>query len=141
MVVKYTTATLDKIADLWSWEFSTTDIGDRLKMSKGSVCRLARDARRAGDERFPERQFIPKFKPVSAPKLCALPPAPAPYKSDGPRIFELGLRQCRYPLTSGASPEHRFCAAPQEEGSPYCSTHTSLCKAALRPSWTRRSHG
>jgi GcrA cell cycle regulator len=138
--------TLDKIAELWAEGLTTAVIGERLGIPKNSVCRLAFHARREGDARFPARAFaIPKKpkKPKSKPLLMrpAMPrrkrpshPEPKP-RSMPPLIYELNPNECRYPVTAfeGGRGDHRFCAAPQVAGSPYCAKHHELCQAVARP--------
>ena len=142
---------LDQIAELWAEGLTTTVIGQRLKIPKNSVCRLARNARLSGDPRFPMRVGLgpPKKKADGGSarrgsvKLLALPPDPSPARSRTPsmaarrlenrhpRIYELRPNECRYPVIAEGR-DHRFCAAPQRPGSSYCGKHADLCRGALR---------
>jgi hypothetical protein len=147
--MKYDTDTLDRIAELWARDLKTLTISQRLKIPHGSVCRLARNARMRGDERFPARLNQPKRKRKALPKLppprsvpmvkrkvVRKPPArllPALKTAVHPRIWELTANQCRYPVEEPEPRDHRFCAKPQKEGSPYCSEHEELCTGAPRP--------
>ena len=107
---------LARIADLWASGIITEEIGRRLGASKGSVCRLARDARLRGDPRFPARGRFDMTKRA--------PPAPKP--KTNPTVFELMPDDCKWPVRSeGERGElHFFCAKPRQAGSPYCPKHT-----------------
>jgi len=142
---------LDQIAELWAEGLTTTVIGQRLKIPKNSVCRLARNARLSGDPRFPMRVGLgpPKKKADGGSarggsiKPRALPPDPPPARprtpsmaarcleNRRPRIYELRPNECRYPVIAEGR-DHRFCAAPQRPGSSYCGKHADLCRGALR---------
>jgi hypothetical protein len=136
---------LDKIAELWAKGLTTAVIGERVGIPKNSVCRLAYEARIAGDARFPARALrpVPKSKGVK-PRVIMRPVMPRrkrpPYSGPKPRalhpfIYELKPGECRYAVTSidMARDAHRFCAKPQAEGSSYCAEHYDLCRGTLKP--------
>jgi hypothetical protein len=154
--VKYGPNTLDKIAALWAANLSTTIIGQRLKIPKNSVCRLAHKARLGGDARFPVRGFrspeIVYAKPLVVNRLVkrrAMPkpkprPKPIPVRVGNPAIHELRPHECRYPVTAFDADRdaHRFCAKRQREGSAYCPEHWALCNskthgAATLTTWAK----
>lgn len=145
-VGRYTEDDLARIAALWADKVSTAEIGRRLRISKNSVCRLARDARLKGDPRFPERGMNvareapePRPRPAAA-KTSKARPAPRPIvvvsapPAHGPfRVFDLLARHCRYPVFSGSERgDHRFCGEPRQENSPYCAGHHALCNTSVR---------
>ncbi len=116
---------LDQIAELWAQGVITEEIAERVGSTKGSVCRMARDARLRGDARFPAR--------ASGRKQMKRKP-PTPQIKVNPNLFDLKPNQCKYPVRSEGerSEEHFFCAEPQYGGSPYCRAHDTLCFATTR---------
>ena len=74
---------LANIAELWAQGVITEEIARRLDMTKGSVCRLARDARLRGDPRFPargrfdmtKRKCVPITPPVKTNPIAVRPQA------------------------------------------------------------------
>jgi hypothetical protein len=119
-VGKYTEDDLARIASLWADKVTTAEIGRRLRISKNSVCRLARDARLRGDLRFPVRV---RPSPMSAVVIVPAPPARGPF-----RVIELLAHHCRYAVFSGSERgDHRFCGEPRQANSPYCAKHHALC--------------
>ena len=118
---------LDDIAQLWAQGVITEEIARRLDMTKGSVCRLARDARLRGDPRFPARgRFdMTKRKCVPIP-----PPSPPPPPKTNPMLLDLKPGECKWPVRSGEERgEHYFCAERQLPGGPYCAEHEALATA------------
>jgi len=118
---------LDEIAKLWAQGVITEEIARRLKTTKGSVCRKARDARLKGDPRFPARgRFdLTKHKETKPP---------TPTIKVNPNLFDLLPNQCKYPVRSEGErgEEHYFCAEPRTDGSPYCREHDALCLNTTR---------
>ena len=112
-------AKLADIAELWAQGVITEEIARRLDMTKGSVCRLARDARLRGDPRFPPRGRFDMTK-----RKCA----PIPIIKINPMLIDLKPGQCKWPVRSEGErgEEHHFCADPQAPSSPYCKTHAAL---------------
>lgn len=123
---------LDRIAELWAVGTLTEDIARRLKTTKGSVCRMARDARLSGDPRFPAR---PRSGRLAVPK---------PSSKTRPCLFvDLAPNECKFPVRSeGERGEiHWFCAEPRFPGSPYCKPHKDLTdnrvRAPVVSSWVK----
>jgi hypothetical protein len=122
---------LDEIAKLWAQGIITEQIAERLGLTKGSVCRKARDARLRGDSRFPVRKrHVFMIKP--------LPPKP----KENPRLIDLPPNGCKYPVRSDEADNsvHFFCAEPRKANSPYCPAHTAACSNKLHgvTTWVRR---
>ena len=151
-VGKYTEDDLARIAALWADKVTTAEIGRRLRISKNSICRLARDARLKGDPRFPERGLQVQREPKEARQAgkSKAPPepvsvlafAPARPKGGPLRVYELEAHHCRYAVISGAARgDHWFCAKPKQVSSPYCAEHHALCNPPLvyRPRLARRA--
>ena len=113
---------LADIAQLWAQGVITEEIARRLDMTKGSVCRLARDARLRGDPRFPARGRFDMTK-----RKCVPIAAPPPPKTN-PTLFDLKPGECKWPVRSEGERGdlHFFCADPRAPGSPYCKEHTAL---------------
>lgn len=117
---------LADIAQLWAQGVITEEIARRLDMTKGSVCRLARDARLRGDPRFPARGRFDMTK-----RKCV--PIAAPPPKTNPMLLDLKPGECKWPVRSGEERgEHYFCADPRLPGSPYCKAHTTLGLNSMR---------
>jgi hypothetical protein len=118
---------LARIAELWAGGLITEEIARRIGATKGSVCRLARDARLGGDPRFPVRG---RFDVTNRKRM---PPAPKP--KTNPLLIDLKINDCKWPVRSEGEHGdlHYFCANPCEAGSPYCPEHTARASA--------RTHG
>ena len=150
---KYGEDVLARIAALWADKVSTAEIGRRLRISKNSICRLARDARLKGDPRFPERGInvareAPQPRPRPVAKTSKARPAPPPVLvvvSAPParrpfRVFDLLPCHCRYPVFSGSQRgDHRFCGEPRQANSPYCAEHHALCNTSVRAYHAKRA--
>lgn len=117
---------LASIAELWAQGVITEEIARRLDLTKGSVCRMARDARLRGDPRFPARGRYDVTKRVRRPKSSPSEPSAPPVKTN-PMLLDLKPNDCKWPVRSGEERgEHYFCAEPRQDFSPYCKEHTTL---------------
>lgn len=115
---------LDRIAELWARGTLTQEIARRLNTTKGIVCRMAWEARRSGDPRFPVRPRIGRFNNVRKPQ----PPR------EPVTLMNLPVDGCKWPVKStGERGEiHWFCNQVRAPGSPYCKTHQDLGDARVR---------
>lgn len=120
----------DRVAELWAQNLTTSEIGAALDIPKNSVCRMAFTARSRGDERFPMREtFFRKESKMARPVFPAA--LPSPRTASPPRLYELIAGQCKYPVSTEDG-EHRFCAATQRPGSPYCHEHHAICNGPTK---------
>jgi hypothetical protein len=120
---------LAKISNLWAAGFTTDRIAAELSMTKGSVCRMAREARMSGDPRFPPRNSGRGVAPGVGPQpvIVEVPPRLKPM------LCDLKPGCCKWTVWSGESRgEHHFCAEPQFPGSPYCKKHRALATSLTR---------
>ena len=122
---------LANIAELWAQGVITEEIARRLDMTKGSVCRLARDARLRGDPRFPARGRFDMTKRTR--RSTPVPQAP----KTNPMLVDLKPNECKWPVRSEGErgDEHHFCADIRLPGSPYCKDHAAL---GVSGAWVRR---
>lgn len=69
---------------------------------------------------------LPALRPVAQvrPQPVVIP-APVPVVIDGARITVATLESgmCRWPIGDPGDDDFHFCAAPQQDGKPYCSHH------------------
>jgi hypothetical protein len=132
-------ATLARIAAMWAQGVITEEIARQIGATKGSVCRMARDARLKGDKRFPAR--ISGL--MGRNRMRKAPPPPVKPKVN-PDLFHLKPGECKWPVRSEGErgEEHFFCADPQSPGSPYCPKHrdegsNKLRGAAALTTWVK----
>ena len=129
-------AKLNEIAELWAQGVITEEIARRLDMTKGSVCRLARDARLKGDLRFPARGRFDMRKR----QYALIPPAPTPKVN--PMLVDLKPNECKWPVRSEGQygDLHFFCAETRAPSSPYCDEHAMLSTNRTHVSTWVRHH-
>lgn len=127
----------------------------------GKVHRLGLEGRKVEERTIP-RPWVPGKRKPSPPPLPALKPKPETKdgrkrggtsysvlasararqkpieplpEPRGPKIgiVELSYRDCRYPHGDPREKAFHFCARPvEQDGSPYCNFHRSVCYEPLR---------
>lgn len=117
---------LAKIAKLWAEGVTTPAIGRCLGMPKNTVCGMVFAARKAGDERFPKREFKRPEKTSPAAQTKRPPPAIPEAPEARPRgvpFVEVWADGCRYELgAAGRVRDFQFCNAKTEMGV-WCAEH------------------
>jgi GcrA cell cycle regulator len=86
---------------------------------------------------MPKAEAAPKPKGLAKKTATLLPSVPAPpLPTDRVYVWELGSKECKWPIGDPGTAEFTFCAHPQREGSVYCDYHTRM---AYEPQRTKAS--
>jgi GcrA cell cycle regulator len=127
----------DELRKLWATGLSTSLIGERMGVTKGSIIgrshRLNLPPRRLPIRRpDPPRQKRPA--PVAAFALAVdRKPVAAPAPMPAPPVVYLGsVHDCCWIEGHPAGTRTLYCGEPSEPGSPYCSTHEARAYVRVR---------
>lgn len=131
---------IDRLRTLFADGLTARQIGDELGCSRnavlGKIHRLGwwRSEEELKQARGPKPEHdgarVARMISARATRSPPLPPPPKPPKhvAGNKTFFELGLRDCRWPLGDAVTPARFFCGAKALPDKPYCDKHDRISR-------------